>query len=230
MVGIAAATRGELAAAARAVARADLSDAFGHVSVRTGWSTALITPPVPLGTVADDDGAVPLDIEGSTLPADAPLEAWLHLAIYRARPDIGAVCRAQPRAVAALTAVRSDLPRVNGHAAMLGDVVVHRDARLIRDAASAASAARDLATADALVLRGNGAVTTGTDLPAAVARMWLLERSAELALRALAAGAVEELDAKDREWWRARAGELLPRIYRYLGESTQTSEKNRSTS
>jgi len=50
--------------------------------------------------------------------------------------------------------------------------------------------------------------------------MWVLEARARLALDAVAAGPVHELPDDEQEWWRARASELLPRIYRYLAPTT----------
>jgi HCOMODA/2-hydroxy-3-carboxy-muconic semialdehyde decarboxylase len=206
--------------AARAVARTGLSDAFGHVSVRTSPSSALVTPPVPLGGLTDDDPLLTLDLDADDLPAGAPREAWMHLTVLRARSDVGAICRAQPPAVAAWAALQQPLPVVNGHAALLGRVATHPDSRLVRDLASADAVADVLGDGTAVILRGNGALTVAADLASAVAAMWLLERTAELALRASAAGAVHEVPADEQEWWRERTAELLPRIYRYIERNT----------
>jgi HCOMODA/2-hydroxy-3-carboxy-muconic semialdehyde decarboxylase len=202
-------------AAARAVALAGLSSAFGHVSARDGTNGAVITPPIPLGHLGDEP-MLTLDLEADELPDGAPREAWMHVLILRGRPDVGAVCRAQPPSVAAWAALDRPLPVLNGHAALLGPVATHRDSRLVRDAAAAAELVTTLGGGDAVILRGNGAVTVGADLASAVARMWVLERSAELALRASGAGEPRELPADEQEWWRERSGELLHRIYDYL--------------
>lgn len=126
--------------------------------------------------------------------------------------------RAQPRAVAALAASGHPLRPLHGHGAFLGDPVpVHDDSRLIRDPESAARVAVALGEGSAIILRGNGAVTAAPTLEAAVALMWVLERSAELSLTALATdGSPVALPAEEQEWWVARGPELLPRIYRYL--------------
>lgn len=205
-----------LRAAARAVAAWGLSDAFGHVSVRTGETEALITPPLPLGAISDDTALVPLPLDlAAPLPDAAPKEAWLHVALMQ-DPGTGAVCRAQPPGVAAVAALGIPFPVLAGHGAMLGPVAVHDDSRLVRDAATAAQVASALGDSRAVVLRGNGAVTRGPDLASAVAAMWVLERSADLALRALAAGTPHELPDDQIAWWRDRAVELLPRIAAHL--------------
>ncbi|GAA5154838.1 hypothetical protein GCM10025768_26680 [Microbacterium pseudoresistens] len=198
--------------AAAVVAGAGLVDAFGHISIRDG-DELLITAPVPLAFQTPEQ-LVRIRIDCSELPLGAPKEAWIHLAIARAHPATGAVCRAQPRAVAKAVAARRALRPLDGQGALLGPhVPVHADSRLIRDRVSADAVVDALHDAPAVVLYGNGAVTHGADAAAAVARMWLLERSAELTL---AAPEETELPADQQAWWRERDSELLPRIYEHL--------------
>lgn len=202
--------------AARVVARSGLSDAFGHVSLRTSEATLAITPVMPLGLLRPGFTPVTIELDATELPPAAPKEAWIHLALMRERPDIGAVCRAQPPSVAAVSALDRALLPLSGHGAVLGPVAVYPASFLIRDAAAAAEVAAATGRADAVILRGNGAVTRGADLSQAVGRMWLLERLADLSLRAWAAGTPSALPVAERDWWHAQAGELLPRIYAYL--------------
>ncbi|WP_158461441.1 class II aldolase/adducin family protein [Rhodococcus opacus] len=206
----------ELIDAARVLAQAGLVDAFGHVSVRTSPSTALLTPPRPLGSLGAGDSPLALTTDSDELPAGAPKEAWLHLAVMERDSNVGAVCRAQPRAVAAIAALGRVPAALNGHAAMLGPVALHPDSQLVRNRGAAEAIAESAGSSQAVILRGNGAVTWGRDIAEAVARMWILERSAELDLRASAAGSPIELPTVEQEWWRERASELLPRLYRYL--------------
>ena len=202
--------------AGHAVARAGLVDAFGHLSLRTSPERFAITPPTPLSRLSAGDSFAEVPLAAAELPSAAPKEAWIHVALYQGRPDVGAVCRAQPPKLAAFAALDRELLALNGHAALLGPVAVHDDSRLVRDAAGGAAVARSIGEADAIVLRGNGAVTRGRDLPEAAARMWLLERAAELNLLALAAGEPQALAPDEQLWWRQCAEELLPRIFTYL--------------
>jgi HCOMODA/2-hydroxy-3-carboxy-muconic semialdehyde decarboxylase len=208
--------------AAHAVSRAGLTDAFGHVSVRTSATTALVTPPVPLGGITPADSLLEFHLDADELPVDAPREAWMHLAVLRRRPDVGAICRAQPPAVAAWAALHKELPAVNGQAALIGPVATYPESRLVRDLDSAHAVADALGNGTAVILRGNGALTVGADPASAVAAMWVLERTADLALRAAAAGIVHEIPADEQGWWRERAPELLPRIYRHLTREDRT--------
>ncbi|HEY3015112.1 MAG TPA: class II aldolase/adducin family protein [Nocardioides sp.] len=203
--------------AARVLAALGLVDAFGHVSARDG-DALLITPPVALDQV---EGAelVLVPLKAADLPPGAPPETWLHLAIYRARPDVAAIARAQPEATLAVGACRTELAPLHGQAAWLGRrVPVHPVPRLLRTAELAAAAAATLGEADAMVLRGNGAVTTGTGPGIAVARMHLLATACRV--HAAARDPVP-LDEDDITAWRAAAPPLLARLWLHLARTHQ---------
>lgn len=213
----------DLAMAANIIAAESLSDAFGHLSVRTSPKQLLITPPVPLGLVTETSEFRPVETGAVELPPGVPKEAWLHLAIADRRSDVAAVCRAQPPAVNALCALDLPLLPLNGQSALLGPVVpVHPDSRLVRDRGTASLVADRLDDGFAIMLRGNGAVTCGATLGDAVATMWLLERSARITLEAHAAGIPHPLPEEEQAWWRGIRTELLPRMYSAL-EQTHTA-------
>ena len=155
----------------------------------------------------------------STSPnsAGAPPETWLHLAIYRARPDVGAIARGQPEATLAIGADHDELAPLHGQAAWLGRrIPIHPVPRLLRTAELATAAATTLGDADAMVLRGNGAVTTGTDPGIAVARMHLLATACRV--HATARHPVP-LDEDDITAWRAAAPPLLARLWLHLART-----------
>ena len=219
-----AALRGEVAEAARVLARLGLVTAFGHVSARAGDSM-LITPAADLaGVTAGSVIEVPLAARDGALPAGAPAEAWAHLALYRARPDAAAIARAQPAAAFAVAAVVTVMVPVHGQAAWLGESVpVYGDAALLRSADRAERAASCLPAGEALLLRGNGALTLGAAPGLAVARMWLLAAACDVYLAALSAsgsasgaGPVTTLSGGEIASWRAVGGELLPRLWEHL--------------
>ena len=210
--------RGEVAEAARVLARLGLVTAFGHVSARAGDSM-LITPAADLAAVtAASVIEVPLAVRA--LPAGAPAEAWAHLALYRARPDAAAIARAQPAAAFTVAAVTTAMVPVHGQAAWLGESVpVYDDAALLRSTDRAERAASCLPAGEALLLRGNGALTLGATPGLAVARMWLLAAACDVYLAALAASGanlVTALSADEIASWRAVGGELLPRLWQHL--------------
>jgi ribulose-5-phosphate 4-epimerase/fuculose-1-phosphate aldolase len=222
-----AALRGEIAEAARVLARLGLVTAYGHVSARAGKSM-LITPAADLaGVTSSSVIEVPLAaavLPAGVLPAGVPAEAWAHLALYQARPDAAAIARAQPGGAFAVAAVVTMMVPLHGQAAWLGESVpVYDDAALLRSADRAERAASCLPAGEALLLRGNGALTLGATPGLAVARMWLLAAACDVHLAALstsgaASGAdpVTALSAGEIASWRAVGGELLPRLWEHL--------------
>ena len=220
--------RTEVAEAGRVLSRLGLVTAYGHVSARAGDSM-LITPaadladvtaaavlevPLPAGADAPGPGSAPGS--AGALPAGAPAEAWIHLAVYRARPDVAAIARAQPPSAFAAAATATSLAPWHGQAAWLGESVpVHDSATLLRTPELAERAARSLGPGEALLLRGNGAVTLGATPGLAVARMWLLSAACEVYLAARG-GPVTPLSAEEIASWRAVGGELLPRLWQHL--------------
>ena len=182
----------------------------------------LITPAADLALVTESSVLeVPLAARApGDLPAGVPAEAWAHLAVYRARPDAAAIARAQPASAFAAAATVSSLIPLHGQAAWLGESVpVHDGAVLLRSLELAESAARSLPAGEALLLRGNGAITLGAAPGLAVARMWLLGAACDVYLKALAASGanpVTPLSAGEIASWRAVSGELLPRLWQHL--------------
>jgi HCOMODA/2-hydroxy-3-carboxy-muconic semialdehyde decarboxylase len=214
-VALASTQRRELVQAAHVLARLGLVTAYGHVSAR-GGARMLITPAADLATVTGSD-LVDVPIDAHRLPAGAPAEAWAHLALYRARPDAQSIARAQPAGALAAAAAVTALTPLHGQAAWLGESVpVHDSAHLLRSADLADRAARSLPAGEALLLRGNGAVTLGATPGLAVARMWLLSAACDIWLAARGAGQVTPLTAEEIASWRAAGDELLPRLWQHL--------------
>ena len=207
--------RSDLVEAAHVLSCLDLVTAYGHVSVRAGASM-LITPATDLAAVTEST-IVEVPLEASELPVAAPAEAWAHLALYRARPDADSIARAQPASTFAVSATSTSLSPLYGQAAWLGgSVPVHDSAHLLRSAHLAERAARSLPTGEALLLRGNGALTIGATPGVAVARMWLLSAACAACLAAQAAGQVRRLTSDEIASWRAAGDELLPRLWQHL--------------
>jgi HCOMODA/2-hydroxy-3-carboxy-muconic semialdehyde decarboxylase len=207
--------RSDLVEAAHVLSRLGLVTAYGHVSARAGTSM-LITPAADLGTVTEP-AVVEVPLAASSLPQAAPAEAWAHLALYRARPDAGSIAPAQPASAFTAGATTTSLTPLHGQAAWLGESVpVHDSAHLLRSAALAERAARILPTGEALLLRGNGALTLGATPGVAVARMWLLAAACDAFVATRATGRVTPLTVEEIASWRAVGDELLPRLWQHL--------------
>ena len=96
---------------------------------------------------------------------------------------------------------------------------VYDDAALLRSPEQAERAADCLPAGEALLLRGNGALTLGAAPGLAVARMWLLAAACDVHLAALAASGANPLTPLSGEEiasWRAVGSELLPRLWQHL--------------
>ena len=192
--------KSEVALAARMLAAAGLVEAFGHVSARLNGGGFLITPTSPLldavgGTVitVDDAGTV---VDN---PANAaPLETPLHAAVYRARPDVDAICRGHGPAMVAWGVALEDLPLRHGLGAIAGvRIPVHPDFDLIASTEAGESAAATLGSHHGMLLRANGGLAVGADLIEAATRLWFLEERARVVLEA-APGAGADIDWEHR--------------------------------
>lgn len=170
----------EVRVAARALARAGLVHAYGHVSRRLGKDALLVCAAKPLGTILPDDEGMVVPIEGP-LPEGVLGEVRIHQHIYRRRPDVGAVCRIMPPTIMALSVLGvTPKPRHGFGAFFAPQPPLWDDARLLRDDVRAGQLAEMLGEAPAIVMRANGAVTIGVDLAEAVSHAWFLEEAARV--------------------------------------------------
>jgi len=207
----------DLIAAAHALAAVGLVTAFGHISAREGGDRFLITPPKPLRSLGPDDPLSEVSLAGDELPEGVPKEAWIHWSIYNSRPDVEGICRAQPPITTAVTSAGLPIRPLHGQGAFLGEEVpIYDDARLIRGREAGEALAEGLGRAGGIVMRGNGAVTVGKSVGAAVARMWVLEVSAEINRTAAAAGTPRVLNEEEFSYWESVSEEILQRIWTYL--------------
>ncbi len=213
--------REDIFGAAHSLAAEGLVTAFGHVSVREEkQGSFLITPPKPLGSLEADDDLLEVTLAEEELPEGVPGEAWVHWAVYNSRPEVGGICRAQPPISTAVTSAGVPIRPLHGQGAFLGEEVpVYDDARLIRSREAGEELAERLGSAGGIIMRGNGAVTVGSSVGAAVARMWVLEVSAEINRTAAAAGAPQVLTGEEFSYWDSVSEEILERIWGYLKAS-----------
>jgi HCOMODA/2-hydroxy-3-carboxy-muconic semialdehyde decarboxylase len=211
----------DVIAAAGALDAEGLVTAFGHVSVREEKQESfLITPPKPLGSLEPDESLLELSLAEDELPEGVPGEAWIHWAIYKSRSDVGGICRAQPPISTAVTSAGMPIRPLHGQGAFLGEEVpVYDDARLIRGREAGEALAGDLGDAGGIIMRGNGAVTVGKSVGAAVARMWVLEVSAEINRTAASVGTPRALSEEEFSYWESVSEEILERIWSYLKTS-----------
>jgi HCOMODA/2-hydroxy-3-carboxy-muconic semialdehyde decarboxylase len=210
----------QIRAAARVVTRHRLVTAFGHISARSGPGRFLMTPPIALGALDDNTPLLEVNLEAEALPPGVAGETWIHWAIYRSRPEVGAICRGQPESVHPLAALGGPIRPIHGQGAWVSaHVPVLDDATLVRSRPAGEALAGTLAGQSALIMRGNGAVALGGSVPEAVTRLWLLDVSARMILQARAAGVPKELSDTEVAYWQRSAPELMPRLWAYLAQA-----------
>lgn len=215
----------DILTACRVLTSHALVKAFGHVSGRLPEDPGrfLITPRKALALV-DRQELVTVDLaSGERAGGFPPLEVPLHTEIYRARPDVLAICRAHPPWCAVFGVLSQPIRPVHGFGTALGyEVPVFTQPWLITTEALGRAVAETLGQAEAVLLRGNGLAVVGRSVGEACVKAMFLEETAELYGRARALGEpvaftpeeVEQRRETDRvhepirawEFYRAMAG------------------------
>jgi ribulose-5-phosphate 4-epimerase/fuculose-1-phosphate aldolase len=184
------AQRAEVVSAARVLSHFKIVEAFGHVSVRLAQARILMTPRKALALISEAE-LVELDLDGNLMAgeASAPLEAAMHLAVYRHRSDVMAIARGHPRGVAAYACAGKPLQVAHGFGANLGTrVEVFPTPYLVSTRELAEGVAHALGGGSAVILQSNGMLAVGQSVPHACVQALFLEEMAQIQLVAQAAG------------------------------------------
>lgn len=208
-----------LRVAARALARAGLVHAYGHCSLRLDAGHFLVCAAKPMALIGAADA-------GTVVPVDGPLpegvlgEVRIHQQIYRRRADAGAVIRSMPPVAMSLSTAGCTPARRHGMGAYLpAPVPLWDDPQLIRSEEQAQALAETLGAANAIVMRGNGAVIAAAGIERAVVLNWYLEDAARVELHVRSAGlaAAGKTLSDDEAARRATdAGGIFERMWDYL--------------
>lgn len=177
-------------ACARMAARGWVANHDGNVSARISPSRFVCTPTATAKEVIDADGLVVTDAAGrKTGGRGNPFSEYaLHLAIYRARADVGAVVHAHPPFATGLGVSGREL------VSFLPEAVVSLGVRIplvplaMPGAPAVAAAEPFFAKFDAVLIAGNGVFAWGDDVEQAYLRLELVEHLATIAARAAAWG------------------------------------------
>jgi L-fuculose-phosphate aldolase len=187
--------------AAREIATAGLtSGASGNVSTRlaSGDSRDLmaITPSGgKLSDLSEDDIAV-VDFDVEPVEGDAvpSAESLMHVAIYRARPDVGAVIHTHPVYASAAAVAGLEIPSiVDEMVVLIGGPVRVSGYAFPSTQELADNVCTALGERNAALIRNHGAVGVGSDLSEAVDVCVLTERMAKIFCYARLLGEVGDL-------------------------------------
>ena len=172
-VGEAGAARGSVVAMGlRLLSDGLVARTWGNASVRLDARFMAITPSGrAYDSITADDIAI-VDLESGTWTGRAKPsgERGLHAAIYRARPDVGAVVHTHQAAASVFAACAAELPRAGAPSVRSARYALPGTRALARAAVAA------LGAGDAAFLEKHGAVCVGADAEAALAVARRLER------------------------------------------------------
>ncbi len=173
----------------------------GNVSVRLTGDRLLITPTAYSKREVDDASLIVVDMSGKVLEGrKKPFsELELHLAIYRARPEVDAVVHAHPPHATAYGLVGAELAPV-----AMPEIVVSLGARIPtlprvmpKEKAGVENLEKAAREYDAMLLAGNGVFTCAPELQLALLRMELVEHYAKILTIARGLGSVPALPEGD---------------------------------
>ena len=160
----------------------------GNLSMKTAPDRLLVPPSgVSQGRLTPDMLLVP-DLEGNVLEGNRhpSSETNMHLAVYRGRPDVGAVVHAHPPVSTAFAVCRRGMetPYLSELVTGLGAVPCTPSFAMLSTDQVPRSVEPYLADHCAVLLANHGALTWGEDLWEAFDRMETVEHTAKILLNA----------------------------------------------
>ena len=192
----------------------------GNLSMKTAPDRLLVTPSgVSKGRLTPDMLLV-TDMEGNVLEGNRhpSSETKMHLAVYRGRPDVGAVVHAHPPVSTAFAVCRRGMetPYLSELVTGLGAVPCTPSFAMLSTDEVPKSIRPYLPDHNAVLLANHGALTWGADLWQAFDRMETVEHTAKIFLNAHRIGGAVGLSGRDVQ----RLHDLED-LYRTLREKTK---------
>ena len=171
--------RSDLLTALRILEANGVIDFNGHASIRRD-AGALINSGRSVRSRLTDDDLVMVDANGQGQPeADAPpMEVHLHAAIYRRRPDVGAVVHGHPIWSTLLSSTGTPYATVYPQGALVGSPPVYASPRSINTPEIGSQVAELLGDGGAVLMRAHGMVIAASDIRSATVLALYLEENA----------------------------------------------------
>jgi L-ribulose-5-phosphate 4-epimerase len=207
--------------------KAELTVPFGHVSVRIpGTDRFLISRAIAPSLVQADDMLL-VDLQGKILEGSGKWhgETWIHICVYRKRPEINGVVHTHSLYVTALATAETGFIPATIFGTAFSDTPTYKRAGLIHNEERGVAMAELMGAAPAILLKGHGGSVAGATLEEATARAIMMEEAAKIQILAGIAGKVtpyepQELDRFRKELDRQkvrndRPGGLFERVWEH---------------
>jgi len=201
----------KVAQAVRMLAVEGLVNSSGHVSARIpGTNKIVINSRDASREIVRPENLVTVDLDGNKVAGKEgePDETWMHLSIYRARPDVMSVVHAHSIYSTAFTIARKPILPVTVQGAIFADgVPEYSEAGKVINREQGDALAKVLGSHRAVLIRMHGAAVVGAYLEEAFAAALQLEQNAQFQLMASTLGPVDQLTPKEveqsnRESWK----------------------------
>ncbi|MGN6523864.1 MAG: class II aldolase/adducin family protein [Actinomycetes bacterium] len=195
--------RADVANAGRALVTAGLvRGTSGNVSARDSDSGLIAVTPTgaPYESLAPEDIVV-TDLEGAVVEGvwEPTSELGLHAAVYRARPEVGAVVHTHSPYATTFAVLGEALPPVHYILAKAGTTVEVAPYARYGTAELASNCVTTMGASNGVLLANHGVVAVGARLSAAMAVAEAIETTAELAWRARVIGTPQVLNEEQME-------------------------------
>ena len=173
----------------------------GNLSLKLNGQRLLITPTAVSKADVDESMLIITDLSGKVLEGRRKpfSELELHLAAYRARPEVECVLHAHPPHATAFGLTGQELSPIAMPEIVvsLGDRIPTLPRAMPKDAGGLERLFAACREHDALLLAGNGALTLGANLEQALLRMELVEHYAKILFISRSLGQVAPLEGAD---------------------------------
>jgi ribulose-5-phosphate 4-epimerase/fuculose-1-phosphate aldolase len=191
----------ELVIANRVVSHLKLVDSFGHVSIRNPENPQrfFMSRSRAPGLVTHDD-ILEFDLDSNVIDARGLrpyAERFIHGCLYRARPDVMAVCHNHAHGLLPMTVTKTVMRPAIHSAAVIGQEVPVWDIRdefgdtdmLVSSNEMGNSLARTVGAGKTALMRGHGSVIAAKSVQDVVFAAFYLQLNAEVLVKAMSTGA-----------------------------------------
>ena len=199
----------EVVQASQILARENILDSFGHVSARhPDFVSRYLMPRVRAAELVTAEDVLVFDLDdGLVSPGQSRIfaERSIHGAIYRARPDVMAVCHHHAPSLMPFCTSDAELVPVFHLGATMGQIVPLWDSQdefgdtnlIVSTREQGDSLASTLASNWTVLMRGHGATVAGRSVRELVFRAIYGARNADVQWRAAQIGAIRSLTANE---------------------------------